>query len=150
MSNSYLQPAPLLLDLTTPSDAVRIRDVRHAVESFAKVAGLSEAASDSLGLCLNEALANVIRHAYEGAPDKPIRVIAEAPAPSTVRVSVRDWGNGVDPSQMPAKPRDPLEPGGIGLVCLKELMDEVLFTPQPDGMLLTLTKRGGPADGQRS
>ena len=40
-----------------------------------------------------------------------------------------------------------LEPGGVGLVCLNQLMDVVMFTPQPDGMLLTLIKRADPRTG---
>jgi anti-sigma regulatory factor (Ser/Thr protein kinase) len=96
---------------------------------------------------VNEALANVIRHAYEGADGKPIRVLveycaAEKDGPGELRVTIRDWGNGVNPVELPAKPQDPLRPGGLGLVCLGKLMDDVAFAPQPDGgMLLTMVKR---------
>ena len=27
------------------------------------------------------------------------------------------------------------------MVCLLELMDEIVYTPQPDGMLVTMSKR---------
>ena len=60
-------------------------------------------------------------------------------------VELRDWGNGVDPSTRPPEPYNPLEPGGVGLICLQKLMDRVVYTPQPDGMLLTMTRaRGHP------
>ena len=55
-------------------------------------------------------------------------------------VSIRDWGNGVDPSTMPCREYDPLEPGGVGLICLKQWMDDVRYTPQRDGMLLTMKR----------
>jgi anti-sigma regulatory factor (Ser/Thr protein kinase) len=58
-----------------------------------------------------------------------------------VRVLIRDWGNGVDPSTAPPRPYDPLTPGGVGLLCLARLLDGVIYTPQPDGMLTTLVKR---------
>jgi len=32
-------------------------------------------------------------------------------------------------------------PGGLGMVCLRQLLDEVVFTPQPDGMLLTMVRK---------
>ena len=39
------------------------------------------------------------------------------------------------------KPKDPMCPGGLGLICLRQLLDVVKFDPQPDGMRLTLVKK---------
>ena len=36
---------------------------------------------------------------------------------------------------------EPLRPGGVGLVCLKELMDEISFCPQTEGMVLIMIRR---------
>jgi len=47
----------------------------------------------------------------------------------------------LNPSSLPARERDPCTPGGLGMVCLRQLMDSAEFTPQPDGMLLTMTKK---------
>ena len=58
-----------------------------------------------------------------------------------LRITIRDWGNGRNPAELPPKPYNALEPGGVGLICLRSLMDEVTYTPQPDGMLLTMVKR---------
>jgi serine/threonine-protein kinase RsbW len=99
---------------------------------------MAEGEVHAVGLCVNEALANVIRHAYNGALGRPIEVTARWASDGLV-ITIRDWGNGEIPP--PPRRRDPLEPGGLGLICLKELMDESIFQPQPDGMLLTLVKR---------
>src|SRR3712207_7212584 len=48
--------------------------------------------------------------------------------------------SGVNPLTV-GKVHDPLTPGGLGLVCLRQLLDEMAFTPLPDGMLLTMVKR---------
>ncbi|HEY8667725.1 MAG TPA: ATP-binding protein [Tepidisphaeraceae bacterium] len=117
-----------------------IAAIRKNVENFCALHGLSEMAVAEVGLCLNEALANIIRHAYEGATDKPIAITAEI-ADGELLLSIRDWGNGVDPTLRPPPPYDPLTPGGLGLICLKRLTDDVRYTPQPDGMLLTIRKR---------
>ena len=93
-----------------------------------------------MGLCLNEILANVIRHAYNNANDKPIHVKAQADEEKLV-IEIRDWGNGVDPSKIPQPPYDPLSPGGVGLLCIKQLMDRVTYHPQSDGMLTRVIKR---------
>jgi serine/threonine-protein kinase RsbW len=85
-------------------------------------------------------MANVTRHAYAGAVDRPIEVRGCCDG-DAVRLTIRDWGNGVNPESLPRRPKDPLTPGGLGLICLRSLIDELTFAPQPDGMLLTMTKR---------
>ena len=140
------------LELRIESHPDYVPDVRRAVESFAARAGFSQCAVADLGLSVNEALANVLRHAYRGDQGKPIVITAEYPiessptphAPAALRVTIRDWGCGVNPVSLPPKPRDPLQPGGVGLICMRRLMDQVTFAPQPDGMLLTMIKRNAP------
>ena len=134
---------PAGLRLQVDSDPARLGEVRKAVEAFAAAAGFSERAVADLGLSVNEAMANVIRHAYSGAENRPIVVTADLDDLDAVqvRVKIRDWGNGVNPMDRPPPPFDPTRPGGLGLVCLKTLMDAVVFAPQPDGMLLTMVKK---------
>ena len=141
------------LVLNVTSDPANLAPVRRACEAFCRRQGLDEAAAADVGLCVNEAMANVTRHAYAGATDRPIAVTVEAvdargavvadgnPAARSVRVVVRDWGSGVNPLSGPRKPPDPLRPGGLGLVCLRQLLDELAFEPLPDGMRLVMVKR---------
>jgi serine/threonine-protein kinase RsbW len=127
------------VDLKLRSDPAEIAEVRRAVENLGKTAGLEEQAVAEVGLCVNEALANVMRHAYGGAKDRPIVVSSYCQDGSLV-VTIRDWGNGVNPATLPPKPFDPLEPGGLGLICLRRMMNQVTYVPQGDGMLLVMTK----------
>ena len=61
--------------------------------------------------------------------------------PGRAEVKIRDWGNGVNPqSRMPVA-KDPLTPGGLGLVCLRQLMDDISYQPQNDGMLMMMSKK---------
>jgi serine/threonine-protein kinase RsbW len=136
------------IDINVESDTAQIAPVRRAVEQFAADVGFAEKAQAEVGLCVNEALANIVRYAYAGVEGKPIHIAAEWMETSgdggdsgALRVTIRDWGNGVNPDDLPPKPRDPLKPGGVGLLCLHRLMDETSFTPQPDGMLLTMVKK---------
>lgn len=137
-------PPPLRLELT--SDAEQIGPARKAIEAFARDARLDAPGAEGLGLAVNEALANVIRHAYQGQVGRPILLSADCDD-SQVRVTIRDWGCGANPMSLMAaaglrqRPRDPATPGGLGLVCLRTLTDHLEFTPQPDGMLLTMAKR---------
>jgi anti-sigma regulatory factor (Ser/Thr protein kinase) len=135
-----LMSAPSVkLRLKILSDPANLAAVRLAIESMCLQNGMAKKASDEVGLCVNEALANVIRHAYGGAANQPIEITAEY-RDSAVRIAIRDWGNGVNPESLPAQPHDPLQPGGLGLICLKQMMSEVKFTPQSDGMLLEMTR----------
>ena len=145
-TNTALPPR---LQLEIRSEAAQIAPIRHQIEDFARQAQFDEAAVGQIGLCVNEALANVIRHAYDGAAGRPIVVTAECrldengPAHShgkQICVTIRDWGKGNNPADCAPKCKDPLRPGGLGMICLREWMDQVTFVPQPDGMLLILVK----------
>ena len=131
---------PQTFEMRIESDPAHLSAARKAVVAYTVACGLSESASHDVGLCLNEALANVMRHAYGGQKDRPILISAECVA-DELTVRVRDWGNGVDPSTIPREPYNPLTPGGVGLICLSELLDRMVYEPQPDGMLATLVKR---------
>ena len=125
------------LRLNVTSDPANLAAVRHACEAFCLRCGLDAAATGDVGLCVNEAMANVTRHAYAGAPDKPVEVTGWCDA-GGVHVAIRDWGSGELPE--PREKRDLLTPGGLGMICLRKLMDDIVYTPQPDGMLVTMTK----------
>ena len=123
------------------SHPAHLAAVRRAVEAFCRTTDLDDAACDELGLVVNEALANVIRHAYAGATDRPVAVTVDRHGRG-VRVAIRDWGVGRVPKSTdnPAA-ADPLKPGGLGLICLKQLTDHVHFEPATDGgMTLVLVR----------
>ena len=133
------------LHLEILSDPARLAPTRRAIEAFCTSCGFDEAAVAQMGLCVNEALANITRHAYAGAVDRPIHLDA-AFADDVLKISLRDWGCGKLPPTAHPKP-DPLTPGGLGLICLRVCLDDVQYTPQSDGMLLTLTrKKASPAN----
>src|SRR5687768_4648384 len=85
---------PRAIRLEVDSDPAKLGEVRKRIEAFALAAGLSERGAADLGLSVNEAMANVIRHAYSGATDRPIIVTADVDDLDAVqvRVRIRDWG----------------------------------------------------------
>lgn len=131
------------LTLNVTSDPANLAPVRRACEAFCRSHGLGDAAIADVGLCVNEAMANITRHAYGGATDKPVVVTMESlDGNAGIRVTIRDWGTGFNPLMRPPRERNPEEPGGLGLICLRQLLDEAKFEPQPDGgMTLTMIKR---------
>ena len=144
MASPNLQNPPRQLDLRVSSDPANLASVRKAVEAFAAAHGFDEKGVAELGLCVNEAIANIIRHAYRGRVDKPVHIAAaiDERDGGTIVIRLRDWGVGIDPSTLPCREYDPLEPGGVGLICLQQWMDRVTYAAQPDGgILTTLTRR---------
>jgi len=137
IGNSTTSPG---LELKITSDPASLQQVRHALERFCADHGFDDSECDEIGLCFNEAVANIIRHAYDGAKDKPIDVQTRV-AGDGLTLVIRDWGNGELPPSRPKPKLDLLEPGGLGLICLQQMMDEVRYDPQDKGMLLTLVKR---------
>ena len=137
-------PSDLRLEVT--SDPANLASVRHACEAFCRQCGLGEADAGDVGLVVNEAMANITRHAYRGATDQPVSVTGHCDCgdgEGTVIITLRDWGTGFNPESVRPK-QDPSQPGGLGMVCIRCLVDDAVFAPQPDGMLLTLTKRKKP------
>ena len=124
---------------TIISDPANLAEVRHSIEDFSQQCGFTTEAVGEIGLVVNEAIANIIRHAYGNATDRPIKLTADYSG-DTLRIVLRDWGSGRDPSNCCGND-NPLKPGGVGLSCLRKLMDDVRFEPQPDGMELTLIRK---------
>ena len=130
---------PRELRLRVTSDPANLAPVRHDLERFCADCGYDECSRGEIVLCVNEAMANITRHAYAGAHDRPVQIDAHF-SDRTLRITIRDWGSGKTPPVM-IPDRDPLQPGGVGLICLRSLMDKIFYTPQPDGMLLTMERR---------
>ena len=122
------------------SHPANLREVRKELETFAKSIGMAEENSHAVGLVLNEALANIIRHGYAGALDKPIRITAQT-SDKELTIQIRDWAKPFDPTLIKERYDAELKPGGLGLICIRRLMDHARFERLPDGMLLTLTKK---------
>jgi anti-sigma regulatory factor (Ser/Thr protein kinase) len=142
------------MELEMTSHTGMLRPVRLALEEFGRDAGLTVPQCDEIGLVLNEALANVVRHGYGGAQDKPIHVTFEkhhhggtagGVGGAEVEIKIRDWAKPFDPEKLPKDPPpvdpDTIKPGGLGLLCMRKMMDRVEWTRLPDGMMLTMAKK---------
>ncbi|MBV8781103.1 MAG: ATP-binding protein [Phycisphaerae bacterium] len=126
------------------SDPAHIRTVRQAVEEFCREAGFDEVSCHEIGFAVNEAVANIIRHAYHSIGQMPIDLKVRKSA-SEIEIELRDWGSGrMPPSEklscsLSECPVDP-SPGGLGLVCMRALMDELTFEPRQPGMVLRMRR----------
>ena len=130
------------LTINLSTDPSLLGSARSAIEKLCATHKFHPTCCEEIGLVVNEALANVIRHAYPDVKDGPIQIDVGV-SDDELTIKMRDWGKGVNPDTLPPSPAsgDPLRPGGLGLLCMRQMMDSVVFEPQPDGMLLIMKRR---------
>jgi len=137
------------IEITMISDPSNIGVVRVAVEAFCGRHGFTTEQTEQIGLALNEALANVIEHGYEGNTCKRIHIAMDmlsnenenGPA---VKLVIRDYGKHVDPDCIKSRNLDEIRPGGLGVHIIKTIMDDVRYRCAPEGgMELTMVKYVG-------
>lgn len=92
-----------------------------------------------LELAVTEAVANVMRHAYQGQTDQPIQLSAVVEINRLI-LTIRHQGLPFDPALVPPPVFDGSRDGGFGLFIINKLMDEVHYTCEPDGNHITLIK----------
>jgi serine phosphatase RsbU (regulator of sigma subunit)/anti-sigma regulatory factor (Ser/Thr protein kinase)/HAMP domain-containing protein len=123
------QPASVRRDLAIGSALSELRRAREFVESFCRElpgATWSEDETSRLILAVNEALSNVMRHAYHGRADQRIEITAEA-FPDRVAVRLRYQGAAFEPSKIPPPVFDGSREGGFGVFMIRSLTDTVRY-----------------------
>ncbi|MCB9858533.1 MAG: ATP-binding protein [Phycisphaerales bacterium] len=119
--------------------------VRGAVDQMAIQEGLSKKDAHGLVLSIDEALANVIKHGYEGRHDQPVTItlapVVAADGRKGISVVVRDQGKQVDPQSICGRDLDDVRPGGLGVHIIRAMMDEAEYSCPPEGgMMLRMVK----------
>lgn len=84
-----------------------------------------------LELAVNEAVSNIMRHAYHGQRDRPIHIEAEV-RPTRAVVRLFHWGQPYDPHQALAK-RPDKHIGGYGLSIISQCVNHVRYIPAGQG-----------------
>ncbi len=128
--------------------AATLDNVPRAVECVleaARAVGLDEQMQCRLQLAVDEACANVVDHAYQGLETGDMEVCCYL-GKWTFVVRVRDWGQGFDLGAVSVPsitaPLQERTLGGLGLYLIRQVMDEVRFTTNPQqGNVLTMIKR---------
>ena len=133
-----------LLDLEVPARAESLKPMRDALESALERAGIVDEARQRLKLVVDEAAANVIRHAYGNCGEGEMELVVGITR-GWLRITLKDRAPPVDPSRI--RPRDLSEcrPGGLGINFIDETMERWRIAPlkRKRGNRLTMFKRLG-------
>jgi serine/threonine-protein kinase RsbW len=123
-------PREFLLKLELRSDPCLLRVVRGAVERLAEHIGFSAQAVRAVTRAVDEALTNIMRHSYGGAPDKAITLYFRRVQRTGSGLEIQLWDRGVKFDLAKVHVCDPQEirPGGLGLLFIRQSVDEVEYT----------------------
>jgi serine/threonine-protein kinase RsbW len=127
------------LRVVMSSDPRYLSIVRAAVGQIGMVYGLTEASCQGVTLAIDEAVANVIRHAYKNRHDREIELNCQAGA-DHLEFTLVDSGEPADPGRICAKPLDEVSLNGRGTHLIKATMDEMHYEKVPRGNQLRLIK----------
>jgi anti-sigma regulatory factor (Ser/Thr protein kinase) len=140
-----------LLKLQLESNPEALSLVRAAVERASEVLHFPEDEVRAIVRSVDEALANVIRHAYGGEKGKPIEVTCRSlrsdpsqEATMGIEIVMQDDGTIADPAKFKSRPLDDIRPGGLGLHFMKQSMDVVEFSRIDGKNQLRLVKYRAP------
>jgi serine/threonine-protein kinase RsbW len=140
----------MLLRLELQSNPEALCLVRATVERAAEVLHFTDSDSRAIVRSVDEALANVMRHAYGGRSGLPIEVSCSklkesAATKSGLEIVLQDEGEAPDPSKLKGRPLDEIRPGGLGLHFIQQSMDVVEFSRKKGKNQLRMVKYLSPA-----
>jgi len=122
-------------NLEIESDLNELARVREFVRNFCSRASaelLDRSRIDLIELAVNEAVVNIIKHAYHNEPGKPIRIEAQL-SPAQLVFRLVDWGGSFDPASVPPPAFDGSKDHGFGVYIINQAVDEVEYTQEENG-----------------
>jgi len=127
--------------LTLASTPSTVGQAVEAVRRFALGHGLDEAKVAALGVAVDEAVTNVVRHAYHGDAGRFL-TLSLSVAGDAVQVDILDQGPPFDPlagaAAAPDGDAEDRDVGGLGLLLMRELVDEARYIRDGDRNKLML------------
>jgi anti-sigma regulatory factor (Ser/Thr protein kinase) len=132
--------------LVIPSQTRYLNLVTNLAKKASLAAGLDDASAAKVSIAVDEAVTNIIVHAYKNDPEKTVEVSLHFSAGSMI-VNLQHSGRGLrnaevklpDPNDYIKHPRK----GGLGLLLMSRFMDEVHFSENGDIFECSMIKKLG-------
>jgi serine/threonine-protein kinase RsbW len=142
-----LNRASWLLRLELPSNPEILCVVRSAVMRLTEEIGFPAEECRALTRAVDEALTNIIRHAYNGRPDRPIELLCRClqdridGKPRTgLEIVLVDRGASADRKKLCGRSFDDVRPGGLGIHFIQDAVDVMQYTSRLHKNRLRLVK----------
>lgn len=128
MGNKYGKPKSS--KLTLPNDIRYLPLAMSFVQENAVIAGFQGKEINKIQLGVEEAISNVIKHAFDSGENAEFQVICEC-IPLGLKTIIKDKGLPFDPTVLhdynPKDIKDEKVESGLGLFLMKQFLDEVSF-----------------------
>lgn len=130
--------------LAINSEMTNLERVSEFVLEMARQLRLSEKDTDHVQMAVDEAVTNVMEHAYRGRGDGRIDIDCRVTG-RELRIEIRDGGNPFDPDTIQEpnihSPLSERAIGGLGVFFMRKLMDRVEFSRDRRGNITRMTKK---------
>lgn len=130
--------------LEITSDMANLTVVADFIATAGRQVRLTEKQFDDIQMAVDEAVTNVMEHAYAGRRDGEIFIRCTSDGREFF-VEIRDSGKPFDPSTIKLpdthSPLSKRSIGGLGIFFMRKLMDRVEFVREPHGNITRLTKK---------
>ena len=110
------------------------------MERLCAVFHWDESEARAITLAIDEAITNVIRHAYHNRADGMIEIVCEEMA-TALEFTISDTGDAPDPAKICARARESQAAGGMGTHIIRDVMDTVDYRRSGTSNQLVMTKR---------
>lgn len=134
-----------LKEVRAPATRESLRGLLRLVSDFAAAHRFPEARIREIELATEEALLNILDHAYPGDARGDIEVRCERLDDSGLRIRITDAGIPFDPLSLPdpdmACPPTERNPGGLGVFLIRRMVDGIRYHRSGDRNVLTFVAR---------
>lgn len=128
-----------------PCRKEKLRDIRSFVKDILKKHGLSEIDSSTLVLAIDEVCANLIIHAHHCNAKDSIEIVVSVNKGSGLIFDIIDKAEIFDIAGYEAPKLEDIikrqRKGGLGLILVKRIMDNIQILQEPSGNVCRMTKK---------
>jgi serine/threonine-protein kinase RsbW len=131
------------IECTIPARISSLTEILDGIARLLVEQGFPPGLTSDVQLAADEAVTNIILHGYNGE-EGTIHLVAVATR-DMVEITVEDQGPPFDPtSYVPGEVKEGLMdrlPGGLGIVLIRSVMDEVQYRHETGKNILSMVKR---------
>ncbi len=130
------------LEFEVPGRPEMVAHIRGKVGDFARAMNFTQEQIEDIKLAVGEASANAMRHGSNGNGCK-VHIRVEKLSDELV-INITDKGCGFDPDKVCPPRKGDLAEGGLGIMFMRALMDDVKFHFNCPGTRVEMTKKLNP------
>jgi serine/threonine-protein kinase RsbW len=133
-----------MLEIRFPSHGRYLHMVHELARRLAVSTGFEENEAEKIGTAVDEAVTNVIQHAYHGATDREIEIHFD-PEGESLDITILHDGEALEDVPIPdfnlGKLVAERRKGGLGLYIMRQMMDDLRFGKADSGKSMCVLVR---------